>query len=42
MELHPYYKDVVTYESKSKLAKTDTEKERVDYYLKQYKDLFKK
>lgn len=36
MELHPYYKDVITYEQKMKLATSVKERERVEYYLNQY------
>lgn len=42
MELHPYYKDVVTYEHKLKACTTESERKSVDHYLKQYEEVFDK
>jgi uncharacterized protein YihD (DUF1040 family) len=42
MELYPYYKDVVTYEHKLNAAKGESAQKNVEYYLKQYEDLFEK
>ena len=42
MDLHPYYKDVITYKTKLDACTTDGERESVNYYLKSYEDVFKK
>lgn len=40
MTLHPYYKDVLTYEQKLKVSVTEQEKETSTEYLKKYNDIF--
>ena len=40
MQLHPYYKDVITYEAKLKCSKDDTETENVLKYLNIYNEVF--